>query len=202
MGCSHTVLGLGSPQLSEGSRESRGLSIRYSQREERPAGKTPAGSCAQGTPLGLREGLEPTRPFLFLCFIPASYQTFLWEVRGGLREGARCRGRQPFSEDTASMVLHSSLPQWKPVNECQCHWGEIGIEGSLLYEGCLGRSLCFCCPEQLGFRVVSAKPRGKAGKKTGCCGRAPNLSQDDEAVTGHSDSKGEGEHHIVYFQRK
>ena len=73
MGCSRTVLGLGSSQLSAGSRESRGLSIRYSQREERPAGKTPAGNCARGTPSGLREGLEPARPlFFFVLFPPAS----------------------------------------------------------------------------------------------------------------------------------
>lgn len=76
MGWSHTVLGLGSSQLSEGSRESRGLSIRYSQREERPAGKTAAGNCAQGTPLGLREGLEPTRPFFFFVLFPPATRHF------------------------------------------------------------------------------------------------------------------------------
>lgn len=40
----------------------------------------------------------------------------------------------------------------------------------------------------------------KAGKRTGGCGRVPNLSQDDEVITRYADSKEEGKHHILYFK--
>jgi hypothetical protein len=40
------------------------------------------------------------------------------------------------------------------------------------------------------------------GERTGRRRRAPNLSQDDEAITGHRNSREKGKHHIIYFQRK
>lgn len=52
------------------------------------------------------------------------------------------QGRQPFQRDNET-VLPFLLPSWKSVNECQCHWDEIGGEGGFFQDGTFGWSPCF-----------------------------------------------------------